>query len=72
MTEIIHCHEYVEVPVLGIVPVAVRAWFASRMVALTVGAAGAARAEWTVTVDEGADVCDSATEALSVTLSSNA
>ena len=71
MTETIHCHEYVEVPVLGIAPVTVSDWLTSSAVALTVGAAGAVNAELTGTAASAGDVAVSATVALSVTCSSN-
>jgi hypothetical protein len=71
-TETIQLYEYGEVPVDGIAPVTVSAWFTSSAVALTVGAAGAVSCETTLTVEDAADVAVSGVFAESVTLSSNA
>ena len=67
----IHCHEYVDVPVLGIVAVNVEVCpWSTTAFDVIVGAAGAVRAEWTVTVEDAADVVLSGVVALSVTCSS--
>jgi hypothetical protein len=66
LTDTSHCQEYVLVPVEGIVPETVRAWFTSNAVALTVGATGATRAVLTVIVADAADVADSVVDAESV------
>jgi len=49
-TDTIHVQAYGDVPVEGIVPVTVNAWFTSNRVALTDGVARAAIADDTVTV----------------------
>jgi uncharacterized protein with beta-barrel porin domain len=67
LTETSHLYEYVEVPVEGIIPLTVRGWSASSAVALTVGAAGAVSAVFTVTRSVAED-WESGVAAESVTL----
>jgi len=69
-TEIIHCQEYVVVPVVGIVPEIDTARLRLNAVALGVGAAGGTSAVLVRTIAEPAEDADSANVALSVTLSS--
>jgi hypothetical protein len=56
LIEISHCQEYDDVPVDGIVPPTVSTWLTSSAVSLTVGAAGAVSAVFTVTTPLGAEV----------------
>ncbi|MGA7476286.1 MAG: hypothetical protein WBW47_03595 [Thermoplasmata archaeon] len=59
-------------PEVGVFPVTVSTWFTSSFVPLGVGAAGAVKAELTVTVEEGSEVVVSGSVALSVNWSSKA
>jgi hypothetical protein len=72
LTDTNQLYEYGEVPVEGIMPLTVSAWFTSSAVAETVGAAGAVSCDATVTVEDAADVAVSGVLAESVTWSSNA
>jgi hypothetical protein len=69
LTETHHCHEYFDVPDEEILPVTVRSWLTTSRVWLTFGAAGAVRADFTVTFAEADDVFDSTAWALSETAS---
>jgi hypothetical protein len=66
LVAISHCHEYVDVPVDGIVPVTTNVWSTSIAVALTVDTMGGVRARFTITTD-AEEVCASGDVALSVT-----